>query len=163
MNKFKQFWQKHTTHETFDADGKETDSYEGEDFDEKKSEKQITHERQGQEEHVDKEGGGFQKPGESVHTAKWDKCVSEVKASSPDADPFAVCTAQLGEESFKSEHRHKAYIKAEIVKAQKKIGKFGVVNAGPVPNTLLARQDLEDEACDSEEAIRDGEGFELKQ
>src|SRR5262245_6114763 len=39
----------------------------------------------------------------SVHTAKWDRCVQKVGASSKGAsNPYAVCTASLGSGSFKT-------------------------------------------------------------
>lgn len=85
----------------------------------------------------------IQKPGVSIHTPKWDECVAQVKAKGG-ADPYAVCTAQLGEESFKSEYRGLAYTKS-VVKNAKRYLKMNVAGAGPVPNSLLAGQDLEPE------------------
>ncbi len=86
---------------------------------------------------------GFTKPGPSIHSSKWDDCVKNVSVSNPSANAYAVCTAQLGEESFKSEHRDLAYVKSEISKAKKEMNKVGISIAGPVPNSLLAEQDLE--------------------
>jgi len=40
------------------------------------------------------------KPGAGTHSAKWDRCVEHVRASGGVDSPEAVCTAQLGEESF---------------------------------------------------------------
>lgn len=98
------------------------------------------------------------KPGQSIHTDKWDKCVAEVKASSPDADSFAVCTSQLGEESFKSQFRHMSYTKGLVKKAKQKVSKdFGVGNAGPVPNSLLSGQDLEGEISEDQEEANQSE------
>lgn len=36
-------------------------------------------------------------PGPRRHSAKWDRCVREVKRRGTAADPYAVCTAALGE------------------------------------------------------------------
>lgn len=105
----------------------------------------------------------IEKPGPSIHTTAWDDCIRGVQEKDPKANAYAVCTAQLGEESFKSEHRHKAYIKAIVRKArldveEEKREKMGIGEAGPVPNSLLARQDLEGEADESEEDLADGIG-----
>lgn len=90
----------------------------------------------------------LQKPGGSTHTAKWDRCVSHVKSNNPDADPFAVCTAMLGDESFKAmdEAKFNAVIDKALEGLQKDnfgIGGVGIAAAGPIPRSLLARQDLE--------------------
>lgn len=93
-------------------------------------------------------GGLVQKPGNSVHTAKWDRCVEHVRSSSPGADPYAVCTAMLGDESFKA--MDDAQFDAVVDKALEELGKdmfgvgqFGIAGAGPIPESKLARQDLE--------------------
>lgn len=90
----------------------------------------------------------LQKPGGASHTARWDRCVSHVKSSNPGADPYAVCTAMLGDESFKAMDEEKfnsTLDKAldEISKDNFGIGGFGIAGAGPIPESLLARQDLE--------------------
>lgn len=36
-------------------------------------------------------------PGARKHSAKWDRCVREVKRRGTAVDPYAVCTAALGE------------------------------------------------------------------
>jgi hypothetical protein len=42
----------------------------------------------------------------SVHTAKWDRCVKDVRRKGGAANPDAVCTATLGERgSIKKAHR----------------------------------------------------------
>jgi HK97 family phage prohead protease len=41
------------------------------------------------------------KPGAGTHSEKWDRCVAEVRARDGVDSPEAVCTAQLGEESFR--------------------------------------------------------------
>ena len=44
----------------------------------------------------------------SVHTAKWDRCVKDVKTKGGASSPYAVCTAMLGERgSIKAGHRRK--------------------------------------------------------
>jgi hypothetical protein len=97
----------------------------------------------------------IEKPGaDSIHTQKFDDCVRDVQQKNPKANAYAVCTAQLGEQSFKSEHRHKAFVKKQIWEAKKEMG---ISFAGPVPGSLLARQDLEGEAIDSEEDLMNGD------
>lgn len=101
-----------------------------------------------------------QKPGPSIHTSKWDDCVADVKNKNPGANAFAVCTSQLGEESFKSEFRGLAYTKSLIKNAKRELAKdVGTSFAGPTPNSLLARQDLEGEAMESEANIAAGTGI----
>lgn len=84
-----------------------------------------------------------EKPGTASHTPKWDRCVAQVKENGG-ADPYAVCTAMLGEESFKSmsdddfDDTMKMYMR-----------KLGISAAGPVPNSLLADQDLSGETMKS--------------
>ena len=48
------------------------------------------------------------------HTEKWLRCVEKVRAAGGAQNPYAVCTAVLGRESFKSEEMLKEY---EAVKA----------------------------------------------
>lgn len=105
-----------------------------------------------------------EKPGDSSHTAKWDRCVEHVKANGSNANAFAVCTAMMGDESSKSSEteeemksRVDSYIKrlnisagipSEVVDASyaQKTPDSSVVGesfAGPIPISLLARQDLE--------------------
>jgi hypothetical protein len=80
-----------------------------------------------------------QKPGASRHSAKWDRCVEEVK-SKGGTNAYAVCTAQLGEESFKAGQ----FDVAEVDRYLDIFGKqVNVEYAGPVPESLLSRQDLE--------------------
>lgn len=47
-------------------------------------------------------------PGRSVHTAKWDDCVKHVKEKGTAADPYAVCTAAMGEMAIRKPHRRTA-------------------------------------------------------
>ena len=85
----------------------------------------------------------IEKPEGSVHSEKWDKCVADVKKDNPEANAYAVCTSQLGEASFKSfDTMNKSQL--DIVKSEvENILKFGIENAGPIPNSKLSRQDLE--------------------
>ena len=77
------------------------------------------------------------KPGPSIHSAKWDRCVEEV-GKDPDVNAYAVCTAQLGEESFKSN-----MTKSELEMAKAELKKaIDITEAGKIPTSLLARQDL---------------------
>jgi hypothetical protein len=41
----------------------------------------------------------------SIHSAKWDRCVKDVKRKGTAVDPYAVCTAALGELSFRAGSR----------------------------------------------------------
>lgn len=83
-----------------------------------------------------------EKPGASIHSEKWDRCVEHVKANGNGANAYAVCTSMLGEESFKSIMTKEEYNS----KMDEYMHKLGISGAGPVPESLLARQDLEDEA-----------------
>lgn len=78
------------------------------------------------------------KPEGATHTAQWDRCVAHVKQNNGDADPYAVCTAMLGDESFKAMDE-KAF--NDVI--DKALGTIGISAAGPIPHSLLARQDLE--------------------
>ncbi len=79
-----------------------------------------------------------EKPGSAIHTDKWDRCVEQVESQSEGVSAYAVCTAMLGDASFKSmddetfDEKIKMYMQ-----------KLGIQGAGPVPNSLLAAQDLE--------------------
>ena len=39
---------------------------------------------------------------EDIHSDKWKRCVEHVKEAGSADNPYAVCTAELGQESFKS-------------------------------------------------------------
>ncbi|MGH9760627.1 MAG: hypothetical protein ACREAC_07265 [Blastocatellia bacterium] len=39
-------------------------------------------------------------PGRKRHSAKWDRCVSDVKKSGTAKDPYAVCTSSIGRKSY---------------------------------------------------------------
>lgn len=79
-----------------------------------------------------------EKPGASIHTPKWDRCVAQVESASEGANAYAVCTAMMGDESFKSMDENAVGEKMKFY-----MQKLGIAVAGPVPNSLLARQDLE--------------------
>jgi hypothetical protein len=44
----------------------------------------------------------------STHTAKWDDCVKRVQRQGTAVDPYAVCTAAMGELSLRTAHRRSA-------------------------------------------------------
>ena len=147
-----------------------------------------------------------EKPGASIHSAKWDDCIRDVQSKGNAGNAYAVCTAKLGEEAFKSEVKHLAYVKSEIKKAQREveetakaskeeinrklteinrqilaegkkgdtatlralqakeeelenelddISKMGTEAAGPVPESLLADQDLEGKKKSEADEISD--------
>lgn len=82
----------------------------------------------------------IEKPGQSIHSAKWDSCVAEV-GKDPSINAYAVCTSKLGEESFKSN-----MTKSELEMAKNELKKaIDTAYAGPIPNSKLAEQDLEGE------------------
>lgn len=83
--------------------------------------------------------GYVEKPGQSIHSEKWDRCVAEV-GSDPSVNAYAICTSQLGVESFKSLSGMK---KSQLDEVLQELDKMGIGEAGPIPNSLLARQDLE--------------------
>lgn len=86
-----------------------------------------------------------EKPGDASHTPRWDHCVEQVGIKGSGANAYAVCTAMLGDESFKSMSDEDFSKEVDSY-----MQKLGIAAAGPVPNSLLARQDL------AEEGIWDG-------
>lgn len=88
----------------------------------------------------------IEKPGASTHSQKWDRCIEEVKAKGNGANAYAVCTSMLGQESFKSSQSPEEF-QASMDEYMRKLGISG---AGPVPNSLLAEQDLEGKVHKSE-------------
>lgn len=78
------------------------------------------------------------KKAESTHSPKWDKCVMQVKEGGGANNAEAVCTAMLGTEAFKSMDESSFTEKIKLY-----MHKLGLSGAGPVPNSLLAGQDLE--------------------
>lgn len=99
----------------------------------------------------------FAKPGASIHTKKWDDCVEHVKANSSGANAYAVCTAMFGDDSFKAMDdagflaKVDEYIDRLGITAGIKAKSVGIGFAGPVPGSLLARQDLEGRKASSSE------------
>jgi hypothetical protein len=81
-----------------------------------------------------------EKPGTSIHSPKWDKCVEQVEGNAEGVNAYAVCTAMLGDESFKSMDDSSFAEKMQFY-----LEKLGIGSAGAVPNSLLADQDLEPE------------------
>lgn len=79
-----------------------------------------------------------EKPGSSTHSEKWDRCVEHVEENSNGVNAYAVCTAMLGDESFKSMDNMTFDEKIKMY-----MGKLGISAAGPIPRSLLAAQDLE--------------------
>lgn len=43
----------------------------------------------------------------SIHTAKFDRCVSRVKARGGRVNAYAVCQSSLGSKAIKKSHRRK--------------------------------------------------------
>lgn len=80
----------------------------------------------------------IEKPGESTHSAKWDRCVQHIKDKGGNYNAYAVCTAMLGDESFKSMNDDDFMKEVDIM-----LRKLGISGAGAVPNSLLSMQDLE--------------------
>lgn len=68
-----------------------------------------------------------EKPGSASHSAKWDRCVAHVKENNSSADPYAVCTAMLGDETFKAMDESK--FNAVLDKA---LNTIGIVAGGPM-------------------------------
>jgi hypothetical protein len=79
-----------------------------------------------------------EKPSASSHTANWDSCVEHVENNSKGVNAYAVCTAMLGDESFKSMAEPTFGEKIKMY-----MHKLGIAGAGPIPTSLLAEQDLE--------------------
>lgn len=81
-----------------------------------------------------------EKPGNAEHSAKFDACVAHVQEQGNGKNAYAICSAAMGDESFKSmEPNNPNFIKEIDFFLQK----LGIGGAGPVPNSLLAEQDLE--------------------
>lgn len=142
---------KNTVHVTYDKNGVPTNSYVDE---EEHAEKDMTNGEK-DDPHETKEKK-VEKHGESIHTKEWDDCIRDVQSKDGNhkANAYAVCTAKLGEQSFKSQYRHMAYIKSLVTKAVKEVHKMGIGAAGPVPSSLLARQDLQGEAYEEEARVQ---------
>lgn len=81
-----------------------------------------------------------EKPGASVHSQKFDRCVEHVQSRGGAKNAYAICTAALGDAAFKSVSENDPSFVKEL---DVFLHKLGIAGAGPVPNSLLARQDLE--------------------
>ena len=81
-----------------------------------------------------------EKPGEGTHSPKWDRCVEEVKNSGKGKNAYAICTAAIGSGLSKDMNDDDFAGKIKMY-----MQKLGISEAGPIPNTLLSRQDLERE------------------
>lgn len=90
----------------------------------------------------------FEKPGDATHSAKWDRCVEHVKANGNGTNAYAVCTSMLGEESLKAMNDDEF-----MMEVSNFMEKLGISGAGPVPNSLLARQDLEGDVTKSRKSM----------
>lgn len=81
-----------------------------------------------------------EKPGNTEHSAKFDRCVAHVKSKGDTKNAYAVCTEALGGEAFKSMNSQDPNFIKEV---DVFLHKLGIGGAGPVPNSLLAEQDLD--------------------
>lgn len=70
--------------------------------------------------------------------ARMEKCVSYVSDKAGVVKAYGVCTAILADDTYKSMDES-AFLKEVDLFLQK----LGIAGAGPIPNSLLARQDLE--------------------
>jgi hypothetical protein len=84
----------------------------------------------------------------AAHSAKWDSCVEHVQSKGSSAkNAYAVCTAALGEDTFKSQFQiTKMSDNAWLSHVDSVLGKMVDSKlAGPVSNSLLAEQALDEE------------------
>lgn len=88
------------------------------------------------------------KPGEGTHSAKWDRCVEDVKRDNPSANAYAVCTAQLGEESFRGLDRG-PWTEKDSKDVKELIDKINKINAPKVEgeNPNLDKNKQEEKKC----------------
>lgn len=153
---FKTFWKKLSLTEMIEdeSSGEETYREVAETF-ESMADDEAEHKRKLEEM---KEKKQVEKPGPSIHSAKWDRCVADLK-DKKGVNAYAVCTAQLGEESFKSE-----MTKSEVELAKKELKKaIDTMAAGGVPKSLLAEQDLEGETKKAmTDQVIDYKGFKIE-
>lgn len=84
--------------------------------------------------------------------AKFDRCVREVQQRRGADNAYAVCNAMLSDKSFSGMEDSKLF--GLIDRALKDMG---IVAAGPIPASLLARQDLEGSTSKVSKAIDDSE------
>lgn len=85
-------------------------------------------------------GQTVEKPGAGQNSEKFDRCVLEVQGKGGVEDAYAVCTAAMKSETIKSmEHTDPRFSK----EVEQFMRTLGISGAGPVPSSLMARQDLE--------------------
>lgn len=80
----------------------------------------------------------YETAGGTKKSADYERCVSHVSNKNPGANAHAVCEAVMNEKSLKSFTGDKL-----IGLIDKALAGMGIVAGGPIPNSLLARQDLE--------------------
>lgn len=85
-------------------------------------------------------GQTVEKPGNAIHSAKFDRCIAEVKSKGGADNAYAVCTAAMGNDAFKSMEHDDPNFGKEVETFMRTLG---IGEAGPVPSSLMARQDLE--------------------
>lgn len=85
-------------------------------------------------------GQVVEKPGNATHSAKFDRCVEHVEGKGGAKNAYAICTMALGEDALKSMEYTDPNFGKEVDEFMRTLG---IGEAGPVPNSLLSRQDLE--------------------
>lgn len=85
-------------------------------------------------------GQTVEKPGNAEHSAKFDRCVLEVQGKGGVEDAYAVCTEAMKSDTIKSMSHNDPGFSKEVEQFMRTLGISG---AGPVPHSLMARQDLE--------------------
>ena len=85
-----------------------------------------------------------EKPGDSENSAKFDRCVAHVEQSGNAKNAYAVCEAAMKKTALKSmSSEHPDFLK----EVDQFLHKLGIAGAGPVPVSLMSRQDLEERAA----------------
>ena len=85
-----------------------------------------------------------EKPGRSVHSAKFDRCVAHVKESGTAENPYAVCTAVLGDEAFKSQNTELSPAEIKLIDREIKKREGGVdMDKLRVGNVLYLARDVD--------------------
>jgi len=97
----------------------------------------------GQEKAADQD---IHKPGAGTHSDKWDRCVEEVRARGGVDSPEAVCTAQLGEESFRGLDRG-TWTEKDSKNITELINKINSVNAYAGENPETKENKTEEKIC----------------
>jgi DNA-directed RNA polymerase subunit RPC12/RpoP len=96
-------------------------------------------------------GQDIYKPGEGTHSDKWDRCVEDVKRDNPSANAYAVCTAQLGEESFRGLERG-PWTEKDSKGVKELISKIDKINAPKTAgeNPSLENKIIEEPKCQNQ-------------